>query len=170
MTHVCIAVDPSLRRCPLRNYCAVALFPYAEDMRTQAGFTDDHLDRVCHSGNVDTNWTARQLPSPIYLSHKLDDRQIWRRFWTKFRQYPMNPSVFVIGAGPGGLASAILLAMRPGPDVARTVRSRIRDPGVPEARAFERRRRYEPACSGVVLYLGLKERYKHLACTSKQLG
>jgi diapolycopene oxygenase len=30
------------------------------------------------------------------------------------------------------------------------------------ARAFERRRRYEPACSGVVLYLGLKQRYEHL--------
>lgn len=31
------------------------------------------------------------------------------------------------------------------------------------ARAFERRRRYEPACSGVVLYLGLRKRYGHLA-------
>jgi phytoene desaturase len=31
------------------------------------------------------------------------------------------------------------------------------------ARAFDRRRRYEPACSGVVLYLGLKRRYEHLA-------
>ncbi len=28
---------------------------------------------------------------------------------------------------------------------------------------FEKRRRYEPACSGVVLYLGLKKRYEHLA-------
>jgi phytoene desaturase len=28
--------------------------------------------------------------------------------------------------------------------------------------AFERRRRYEPACSGVVFYLGLKRRYDHL--------
>jgi phytoene desaturase len=28
---------------------------------------------------------------------------------------------------------------------------------------FEKRRRYEPACSGVVLYLGLKQRYDHLA-------
>jgi diapolycopene oxygenase len=27
---------------------------------------------------------------------------------------------------------------------------------------FERRRRYEPACSGVVLYLGLNRRYEHL--------
>jgi diapolycopene oxygenase len=31
------------------------------------------------------------------------------------------------------------------------------------ASRFERRRKYEPACSGVVLYLGLKERYEHLA-------
>jgi diapolycopene oxygenase len=29
--------------------------------------------------------------------------------------------------------------------------------------AFEKRRRYEPACSGVVLYLGLNKRYEHLA-------
>lgn len=29
--------------------------------------------------------------------------------------------------------------------------------------AFERRRDYEPACSGVVLYLGLSKRYDHLA-------
>ncbi len=29
--------------------------------------------------------------------------------------------------------------------------------------AFERRRNYEPACSGVVLYLGLNQRYEHLA-------
>ena len=28
---------------------------------------------------------------------------------------------------------------------------------------FERRRNYEPACSGVVLYLGLKRQYEHLA-------
>lgn len=31
------------------------------------------------------------------------------------------------------------------------------------AKAFEKRRRYEPACSGVVLYLGLSRRYEHLA-------
>jgi diapolycopene oxygenase len=31
------------------------------------------------------------------------------------------------------------------------------------AKEFEDRRTYEPACSGVVLYLGLKKRYEHLA-------
>jgi diapolycopene oxygenase len=32
----------------------------------------------------------------------------------------------------------------------------------PAKARFEKRRKYEPACSGVVLYLGLKERYEHL--------
>jgi len=31
------------------------------------------------------------------------------------------------------------------------------------ARKFSKRRKYEPACSGVVLYLGLNKRYEHLA-------
>jgi phytoene desaturase len=31
------------------------------------------------------------------------------------------------------------------------------------AREFEHKRSYEPACSGVVLYLGLRRRYEHLA-------
>ncbi|MBV8376187.1 MAG: phytoene desaturase [Verrucomicrobia bacterium] len=44
-------------------------------------------------------------------------------------------------------------------DSVRTHRELI---GGPPAQAFERRRRYEPACSGVVLYLGLKHRYNHL--------
>lgn len=34
--------------------------------------------------------------------------------------------------------------------------------GEPAARKFERRRSYEPACSGVVLYLGLDKAYPHL--------
>lgn len=45
-------------------------------------------------------------------------------------------------------------------DSVRTHRELIT--GVP-ARSFARRRRYEPACSGVVFYLGLKSRYPHLA-------
>ena len=32
--------------------------------------------------------------------------------------------------------------------------------------AFERRRKYEPACSGVVLYLGLNRRYEHCCTTT----
>ena len=44
-------------------------------------------------------------------------------------------------------------------DAVRTYRDLI---GGDIARTFERRRRYEPACSGVVLYLGLSRRYDHL--------
>ena len=45
-------------------------------------------------------------------------------------------------------------------DSVRTHRELI---GGPVADRFERRRGYEPACSGVVLYLGLNRRYEHLA-------
>ena len=45
-------------------------------------------------------------------------------------------------------------------DAVRTHRELI---GGRIARRFDARRRYEPACSGVVLYLGLNKRYDHLA-------
>ena len=44
-------------------------------------------------------------------------------------------------------------------DAVRTHRELI---GGTVAQAFDKRREYEPACSGVVLYLGLKKRYEHL--------
>ena len=45
-------------------------------------------------------------------------------------------------------------------DAVRTYRELI---GGPIAEAFNKKREYEPACSGVVLYLGLNKRYEHLA-------
>lgn len=45
-------------------------------------------------------------------------------------------------------------------DAVRTHRELLR--GTPSEKQFEKRRKYEPACSGVVLYLGLKEKYDHL--------
>jgi diapolycopene oxygenase len=45
-------------------------------------------------------------------------------------------------------------------DAVRTYRELLNGPF---ARSFDRRRSYEPACSGVVLYLGLNRRYSHLA-------
>jgi phytoene desaturase len=45
-------------------------------------------------------------------------------------------------------------------DSVRTYRELV---GGPPAAAFDRARGYEPACSGVVLYLGLNRRYDHLA-------
>jgi phytoene desaturase len=46
-------------------------------------------------------------------------------------------------------------------DAVRTHRELLS--GTPAARHFEHKRAYEPACSGVVLYLGLNKRYDHLA-------
>ena len=46
-------------------------------------------------------------------------------------------------------------------DAVRTHRELLRE--TPAARSFEHKRSYEPACSGVVLYLGLNKRYDHLA-------
>jgi phytoene desaturase len=46
-------------------------------------------------------------------------------------------------------------------DAVRTHRELLA--GTAAARHFEHARSYEPACSGVVLYLGLKQRYEHLA-------
>ena len=46
-------------------------------------------------------------------------------------------------------------------DAVRTHRELLS--GTPAARHFEHKREYEPACSGVVLYLGLNKRYDHLA-------
>ena len=45
-------------------------------------------------------------------------------------------------------------------DAVRTHRELLA--GHPAAARFETKRRYEPACSGVVLYLGLRRRYEHL--------
>jgi phytoene desaturase len=45
-------------------------------------------------------------------------------------------------------------------DAVRTYRELVQGE---HARRFEKERSYEPACSGVVLYLGLKKRYEHLA-------
>jgi diapolycopene oxygenase len=53
-----------------------------------------------------------------------------------------------------------LAAVMANSDSVRTHRELIG--GTPQ-RHFERRRRYEPACSGVVLYLGLDRAYEHLA-------
>jgi phytoene desaturase len=45
-------------------------------------------------------------------------------------------------------------------DAVRTYRELMSDQSVPQT--FSRPGKHEPACSGVVLYLGLKERYEHL--------
>src|SRR6202012_3774925 len=66
----------------------------------------------------------------------------------------------VTGVRTEGGEEIALSAVISNGDAVRTHRELLK--GADGAR-FERRRRYEPACSGVVLYLGLRERYEHLA-------
>jgi len=47
-------------------------------------------------------------------------------------------------------------------DSVRTHRELLNGEAPRTTKRFEKRRAYEPACSGVVLYLGLRERYDHL--------
>jgi phytoene desaturase len=47
-------------------------------------------------------------------------------------------------------------------DSVRTHRELLREDAPRAARRFSKRRRYEPACSGVVLYIGLSRGYDHL--------
>lgn len=47
-------------------------------------------------------------------------------------------------------------------DSARTHRELLNETAPRAVKRFEKRRTYEPACSGVVLYLGLNKRYEHL--------
>ncbi len=47
-------------------------------------------------------------------------------------------------------------------DSVRTHRELLAESSPQSARNFDRRREYEPACSGVVLYLGLNKAYEHL--------
>jgi diapolycopene oxygenase len=47
-------------------------------------------------------------------------------------------------------------------DAVRTHRELLNGSAPKAVKSFDKRREYEPACSGVVLYLGLKKRYEHL--------
>lgn len=66
----------------------------------------------------------------------------------------------VTGVELAGGEHVLLAAVVSNRDAVRTHRELLA--GHPAAARFETRRGYEPACSGVVLYLGLKRRYDHL--------
>ncbi|MFO0851169.1 MAG: phytoene desaturase family protein [Gemmataceae bacterium] len=55
-----------------------------------------------------------------------------------------------------------LAALVSNADSVRTYRELVNGAAPRAVKRFEKRRSYEPACSGVVLYLGLKKRYDHL--------
>jgi phytoene desaturase len=69
---------------------------------------------------------------------------------------PQGVSAIVTASGERVEVAAVVSNM----DAVRTHRELL---GGATAERFDQRRAYEPACSGVVLYLGLKQRYEHLA-------
>jgi diapolycopene oxygenase len=72
-----------------------------------------------------------------------------------------GPHSAVTGVVTAGGQTHLFDAIVSNEDAVRTHRELLH--GTPAARNFEHRRSYEPACSGVVLYLGLNKRYDHLA-------
>jgi phytoene desaturase len=68
----------------------------------------------------------------------------------------------VIGVETDSGGMVELAAVVSNADAVRTHRELLADTAPKAARRFERRRSYEPACSGVVLYLGLDRAYDHL--------
>ncbi|WP_158942456.1 NAD(P)/FAD-dependent oxidoreductase [Granulicella sp. S190] len=73
------------------------------------------------------------------------------------------------GGAPGGVVTGLVTtrgiehrfdAVISNSDAVRTHRELV---GGAAARTFDHKRSYEPACSGVVLYLGLNKRYEHFA-------
>ncbi len=83
----------------------------------------------------------------------------------QFRLNTPISRIVVEGNGVAGVETAsgeriALAAVVSNMDAVRTHRELI---GGAIGRRFAARRNYEPACSGVVLYLGLKQRYEHLA-------
>ncbi len=76
------------------------------------------------------------------------------------RRITLNAAGAVAGIETETGERVALSAVVSNADAVRTHRELLGDTRA--ARRFERRRAYEPACSGVVLYLGLDRRYEHL--------
>ena len=82
------------------------------------------------------------------------------RLGTGVRRILLDDAGAVVGLETDEGESVPLAAVISNADAVRTYRELLG--GKPD-RHFQRRHRYEPACSGVVLFLGLDRRYDHLA-------
>ena len=100
---------------------------------------------------------------PLALERLLGELGVEIRTGTGVRQILMEegrPTRRVTGVVTEAGERVPLSAIVSDADSVRTHRELMA--GDPAARRFERRRRYEPACSGVVLYLGLDRAYPQL--------
>ena len=96
---------------------------------------------------------------PEALTTLAGDLGVEIRTGTGVRRIVLDDRGGIAGVETDGGERIDLAAVVSGADAVRTHRDLI---GGKPARRFERRRTYEPACSGVVLYLGLDRRYEHL--------
>jgi phytoene desaturase len=97
---------------------------------------------------------------PEALGKLAQDLGVEIRTKTEIKRITTNEGA-VSGVVTSSGESIRLAAVVSNMDSARTHRELLDDSRA--ATRFERRRKYEPACSGVVLYLGLNKRYEHLA-------
>jgi diapolycopene oxygenase len=96
---------------------------------------------------------------PAALSRLATELQVEIRANTSVERI-LHANGRITGLQTSGGEKILLDAIVSNGDSVRTHRELI---GSDIALAFDKRRKYEPACSGVVLYLGLKKRYHHLA-------
>jgi phytoene desaturase len=98
---------------------------------------------------------------PRALARLAADLGVEFRTGTGVRRILVEGGNTVCGVETDSGERVALAAVVSNADSVRTHRELLGGTGA--ARHFERRRRYEPACSGVVLYLGLDRGYEHLA-------
>jgi phytoene desaturase len=97
---------------------------------------------------------------PAALARLARDLGVEARTGTAIRRILLDGAGGVAGVETAAGETVPLRAVVSNADAVQTHRTLL---GGPAAARFERRRGYEPACSGVVLYLGLDRRYPHLA-------
>jgi phytoene desaturase len=98
---------------------------------------------------------------PRALARLAEDLGVELRTGTGVRRILVGDDSAVTGVETDSGQEVPLAAVVSNCDSVRTHRELLA--GTKAASRFERRRKYEPACSGVVLYLGLDRAYDHLA-------
>ena len=97
---------------------------------------------------------------PVALANLARDLGVDLRAGVGVRSIERDASGGVAGVVTDDGERVLLAAVVSNSDAVRTHRELLA--GTAAAARFDRRRDYEPACSGVVLYLGLDRRYDHL--------
>ncbi len=120
---------------------------------------------LCGIAHMQTNegiWYPRggTAAIPQALARLATELGVEMRLGVGVRRITLNAAGAVAGIETETGERVALSAVVSNADAVRTHRELLGD--TKAARRFERRRAYEPACSGVVLYLGLDRRYEHL--------